>query len=80
LAFPIGHGESVLKPTKFFLRGEKSAKGFLKLFMSKTKIYMDFIAQRSPFNLDFRRHFVTYDGGDWQWMERMITVSIRKRS
>ena len=79
LAFPIGHGESMLKPTKFFLRNEESAKGFLKLFLSKTKIHMDFIGQSSPFTLDFRRHFDIYEEDDSQWMEKMVAVEIKKK-
>jgi len=68
-----------LKPTKFYLQGVDSAKGFLKLFLSETKIVMDFIAQPSPFNLDFQRHFRHDDDNGSQWMEKMITVSIRRR-
>ena len=80
LSFPIGHGESALKPIKLFLRhNEEHAKGFLKLFLSKTKIHMDFIGQLSPFSLRFRRHFDPCDDDDTRWMEKMVTVDITKK-
>ena len=85
LSFPIGHGESALLPTKFFLRHEEHDRGFLKLFLSNTKIHMDFIGQPSPFSLklnfklNFERHCGTYDDDDTRWMEKMITVEITKK-
>lgn len=79
LSFPIGHGESALKPIKLYLRhDEEHAKGFLKLFLSKTKIHMDFIGQPSPFSLKFRRHFDPCDDDDTRWTEKMVTVEIMK--
>ena len=42
---------------------------------------MDFIAQPSPFNSDFQRHICWADDDDdgLQWMEKMITVRIRRQ-
>ena len=79
LSFPIGHGESTLKPIKLFLQhDEEQGKGLLKLFLSKTKIHMDFIGQPSPFGSRCQRHCGSYDDDETRWMEKMVTVEITK--